>query len=610
MCAINGITRRDRDLVERMNTATRHRGPDGSHIVELENVTLGHNRLAIIDVSDAGRQPRTSNDGRFTIVFNGEIYNYRELRTELSTVYNFVSETDTEVLLAGYTVWGREVFPRLRGIFACALHDATDQSLLLVRDQLGVKPLYYRNDGASLTFSSELSGILAGITEPTLDPVSLVSYVRMHYTPSPQTLISGVSKLPPGHLLYYRDGIATIERYYRPYTGVATDVSHRSIYQTIDEAVHRQLISDRPVGVFLSGGLDSSIVLHHMAQHESDIRTFSIRFEMPAGAEREAGKFNADADLALRTARFYGTKHQTFTVSLAELRSGLISLMESVDEPIANPTVVSQYILGKKVRESGIVVALGGDGGDELFGGYTRHRAAVAAYLFQSVPHFLTGMLRHIAPRFVKLSVPLGPQFHESIMALPEKTVASIVRPGSLALPALSSVLQEHYVLTPCGRTPVDTFMRVDRETWLPDESLLRSDKTQMAHGIEYRVPLLDLDVVTLADHIGIFKKTWPNQGKRVLRSTYRTHLPEYLFNQPKRGWISPGAKWLRDPGILAVVQETCTSGFYSGLDGFIDWDAVGRMIATHVSGEQYALHPLWNVFQLQVFARKFKVRF
>jgi asparagine synthase (glutamine-hydrolysing) len=289
MCAINGVTANDRSVVERMNEATKHRGPDGSRVWEGKGITLGHNRLAIIDLSDRALQPMHSTDGRYTIVFNGEIYNYRELRAELSS-YSYNTESDTEVLLAAYIQWGNEMFSRLRGIFAFAVWDAQEEQLTLARDHMGVKPLYYRVEGDRLSFSSELSAFAESGTK--LDHTALALYMEIQYVPSPRTLLDGVSKLRPGHALCFSHGKASIERYYAPEhgRGVPEHYAHRAVnattlYQGIGNAVQRQLVSDRPIGMFLSGGLDSSIVLHHMCEHVKDVRTFSVDFEMVHGAE-------------------------------------------------------------------------------------------------------------------------------------------------------------------------------------------------------------------------------------------------------------------------------------------------------------------------------------
>ncbi len=607
MCAINGTTKNDKELVLKMNKAIEHRGPDGTSIYESDGVTLGHNRLAIIDLSNNAAQPMQSSDGRYVIVFNGEIYNYRELKKSLSGTTNWQSESDTEVLLAAYKEWKEGMFEKLRGIFTFAIWDKQEKSLLLARDQMGVKPLYYASKEGSLLFSSELSGILAGIQDPELDIEAASLYLSLQYAPSPKSLVKGVSKLRPGHTLRWQNGTSTIKRYYTPKIDTNNHATN-SIYQTIDNAVNRQLISDRPVGMFLSGGLDSSIVLHHMSKHVSDVRTFSVGFEMVAGAEAEADKFNADSVLAERTAKQYGAKHKTYQIPLKDIGDSLEQIFVSGDEPIGNPTFVSQYFLSKWVRQDGIVVALGGDGGDELFGGYTRHRAFVSAQLFQKLPGFIQAGASALYPKLNKLRLSLPLDLHTELMMLDDSLVNKVLNNNQNPRELAKKILSERYRELSIDN-PNQAFSLVDRETWLPDESLARSDRSSMASGVELRVPLLDLDVVSLTDQIPTRNKTWPHEGKRVLRNAYKQHLPEYLFNQPKRGWISPGAKWLRNPIINEWAKEVFSSQYYNGLDELFNWNQVQQMLLDHTEKRGYYLYPLWNILALQAWARHHGIR-
>jgi asparagine synthase (glutamine-hydrolysing) len=596
-----------------MNEATRHRGPDGSQIYESEGVTLGHNRLAIIDLTDAALQPMESADGRYIIVFNGEIYNYRELKALLiERGCVFTTESDTEVLIAAYATWGKGMLPRLRGMFAFGIWDTKTETLLLARDHMGIKPLYYQEKEGVLAFSSELSACMGN--EDVLDETAVNLYFEFQYVPSPHSLIAGVHKLPPGYMLTHTAGKSVLERYYAPEEGLGipervSEPSSHDLYRDIDAAVARQLVSERPVGMFLSGGLDSSVVLHHMAEHTEHVRTYSVGFEMVDGAN-EYEKFNADAALAARTAQVYGARHTTFTLTLAHIRENLETMMGALDEPVANPTALSQYFLSEKVREDGTVVALGGDGGDELFLGYTRHRMLMATYYFQKLPNGVQSLLSLTHPRVAKLMTPLGAPFHVGIMANKEKSVTPVLRSGMHPYAYARSYFDERYGALQRAHHPAHAFMYVDRATWLPDESLHRSDRTSMAHGLEMRVPLIDLDVVTSADQIPVYKKVTPFEGKQFLRRAYRSHLPSYLFHQPKRGWISPGAKWLRDPEILETVTQILSPTYYDGLGTLYNWKAIQTLLTDHVERRTYALYPLWNLLALQIWARKHGVRY
>lgn len=608
MCAINGIFGVDRELVDRMNRETKHRGPDGSGIYCNNYVTLGHNRLAIIDTSDRAAQPMQSNDGTVVISFNGEIYNFGELKAILSAEYLFKTESDTEVLVAAYQKWGIEMLAKLRGMFAFAIWDNKEKALYLVRDQMGVKPLYYTFASQRLIFSSEIAGVIAASKSRHLDAAATFLYLKINYAPSPRTIVSGIEKLGPGeYMKITKQGKHHRHQYYNPSRGLGIGVTKPNVYDSIDDVVKGQLVSDRPLGVFLSGGLDSSIILHHAVQNIPKIRTFSIDFEMVKGGEAEAGKFNADARLAEKTADIYGAEHTTFTLTLDDIRNNLISIFEEIDEPIANPTSVSLYLLAKKTREAGVVVALSGSGGDELFGGYTRHRALMAAYWYQHLPVLARRALVHLGGRFVKLNTPFPDEIHHNIVALKDRLVERTLKPEKkgMADSVTKTYFKELYANTDRQPHPVQRFLLADRSSWLPDESLLREDHTSMRHGLELRVPFLDIDVVATADSIPMNKKTTPLLGKKILREIYRPHLPDFLFNQPKRGFLSPGAKWMRDETIKKTMKEVLSSSYYNGLDTIFDWDAIQEMYEEHLMHNCYNLYPLWSIAQLQVWARK-----
>ncbi len=608
MCAINGVTKNDEVLVERMNEATRHRGPDGSRIWSGNGITLGHNRLAIIDLSDAALQPMKSTDGRYVIVFNGEIYNYRELRAELENGYTFTTQSDTEVLIAAYAKWGEEMFPKLRGMFAFGLWDNQKNTLLLARDHMGIKPLYYSLENGVLAFSSEMPAVLCAKEKPMLDMTSVGFYLSMEYVPGPQSLIEGVSKLQPGHLLRYQNGNVTIASYLEPLP-LKKPVPEEQIYNTIDQAVERQMVSDRPIGAYLSGGFDSSIVVHHMAKYSAHTKTYSVDFEAVKGEENDSVKFNADAQLAKRTSAFYGTEHKILTITLDDIRSNAENMLASVSEPIANSTALTQFLLSDFVRKDGVVVALGGDGGDELFAGYTRHRIAMGAYLYQQLPNFVQQLGAKVSPRIGKLSTPFFTPLHRALMVKDEKKIRPFL---TRDLPINQNVTKyfDSLYADPMfkGIHPLDVFMNVDRRTWLPDECFIRSDYASMAHGLELRIPLLDNDVVRMADELSIWKKVLPHQGKRIIRSAYKKYLPPHLYSEPKRGWLSPAAKWFRDPIINKLAKNVFSSSYYDGLDGLFDWEKVQEILDAHVEKRGYYLYPLWNILALQIWAREHNV--
>ncbi|MCR4285858.1 MAG: asparagine synthase (glutamine-hydrolyzing) [Candidatus Kaiserbacteria bacterium] len=610
MCAINGTTEKNTELIERMNKRTKHRGPDGSRVWEGEGVTLGHNRLAIIDLREVASQPMKSADGRYVIVFNGEIYNYRELRAGLSGQYTFTTESDTEVLLVAYSIWGEGMFSKLRGIFAFGIWDMKEGTLLLARDHMGVKPLYYRIHDGVLTFSSEMSGVLESVEKRVLGHDALSFYLSMEYVPSPLTPIEGVMKLPPASMLHFKDGAHSVTSF-RDALPKKRSVRNEEVYDALDTAVARQLVSDRPVGAYLSGGFDSSLVVHHMAKHSSHVRTYSVDFEAVRGQEDDSSKFNVDAELARKTAVFYGTEHKTFTISLGDIERDFESIIANTSEPNANPTAITQFFLSDFVRKDGTIVVLGGDGGDELFGGYPRHRITLGASLYQLMPQVLQKGFGMIHPRIAKLGTPMGTALHRALMVKDEKKLLPFLKAPLPINADTTTFFDEKYRdVVKEGRHPLDVFMEVDRETWLPDECFIRSDYASMAHGIELRVPIVDIDVVHLSDEIFVWKKTLPHEGKRIIRHAYKKYLPPHLYGQPKRGWLSPAAKWFRDPNINAFAREVFSSGYYDGLDGLFDWDEVQALLSDHVDKRGYYLFPLWNILVLQIWAKEQRAMF
>ncbi len=601
MCGINGTSTPNETLVSKMNAATAHRGPDGSSVYSTKSFTLGHNRLAIIDVSTRSNQPMVSNDGRYVIVFNGEIYNFKELREELRPHYQFKTEGDTEVLLAGYITWGKTVLSRLRGIFAFAILDQVDNSIVLVRDHAGVKPLYYVINEQGLVFSSELKGLIAA-GHKTLSRDMVALYISMQYIPSPHTILEKVQKLQPGEVLSYKNGSVAITQYQTASLN-QPKATERKTYDVIADAVEHQLISDREVGLFLSGGLDSSIVLHHAKDAMANIKTFSLGFELDDSSEENQAKFNFDSSTAAMTADHYGISNKQFMLTHNDVAMHLETVLAALDEPVANPTAFTKYMLSKWVRAEGIIVALGGDGGDEIFKGYPRYRAALVAEYFQLLPELLQKGIGGVYERAKKLSVPLGPVFHAKLVTNSCK-YENIIKHEFDTRAFAENLLTIKYKTYAHGLEGVEGFIAADSHLWLPDESLHSTDRATMAHGLEYRVPFLDQLVMAHAATIPLHKNLSPRLGKKVLRSVYADVLPAHLFVRRKRGWLSPAAKWFRDEKINNQMNHIMSNSYSSVFSDMIDWDQARGLLAQHVDGAVYAVNPLWNLVQLQVWAK------
>lgn len=608
MCAINGCSGSNYALVERMNSITKHRGPDGSNVWAHERVTLGQNRLAVIDLSDTANQPMHSTDGRLTIVFNGEIYNYRELRAEL-VGYQFKTNSDTEVILAAYSKWGKSAFEKFNGMFAFALWDNSTQELILVRDRVGIKPLYYTQSQGELFFSSEIKGVLECGVLRKLDLEAFNEYLRVLYVPAPRTMFAGVYKLMPGMMLVYKEGNVTLlGTYLYDYTPeasseepfVATPVE---LYDTVERAVTRQLVADVPVGVYLSGGVDSSAVLHSMAQTHGKINTFSVGFELTEA--EESAKFNADFLLARRTAKHYGTTHHELLMRSDEAQSLFERAVWHLDEPISNPTILPMFALAQETKKH-VTVALGGDGGDELFGGYERYRWSLRASYYQKLPSASRDVCSALSSSLRKLNTPPGVLRFEQFMFQKDQTVSRVVKSEYLTLAA-----HEFFSEKFAGRhekTFEDSFMKVDEMTWLVDESLMRSDKMSMAAGLETRVPLLDNELLAFSQRLSRGQKVTLWETKKILKTAFKGHLPDYLFSQPKRGWFSPGAKWLRHERFSSYAREVLCAGYYSPTSSLFNWPEVTRMLERHERREEYNLTMLWALLTFQAWARAYKI--
>ncbi|MBX9765542.1 asparagine synthase (glutamine-hydrolyzing), partial [Patescibacteria group bacterium] len=402
MCAINGIVggkgKGDEALIVGMNAATKHRGPDGSRVFFDSGVALGFNRLAIIDLSEGAMQPMSDVSGRYTLVFNGEIYNYRELKRELSE-YPFKTESDTEVVLAAYSRWGETAFSRLNGMFGLAVYDSKEKKLVIARDSAGIKPLYYHFENGRLLFSSEIKAILEAGIPRTLNREAFGHYLRLLYVPAPHTMFTGIKKLLPGHTLTFSEGAIAVA----PFRGRFPDAEGAHSFQdaktlvrkTVEDAVSRQLVSDRPVGLYLSGGIDSSVILASAVKTHPAINSYSVGFSL--GEDEQSEKFNADVALAKRTAQHFGATHHEFMLSSEDVLSLFTDAVRHLDEPIGNATALSQLYLARMVKPTATVV-LTGDGGDEMFGGYERYRLAHIAERFGGlVPGFLAqGKLEHV----------------------------------------------------------------------------------------------------------------------------------------------------------------------------------------------------------------------
>ncbi len=623
MCGIHGFNFTDKDLIDKMIGETKHRGPDDSGFFLSSGWSLGHNRLSIIDLSSDGHQPMHTKDGRYSIVFNGEIYNFQEIKNELlSKGYQFFSKTDTEVILFAYQEWGKECLKRFNGMFAFALLDNKTEELFLARDPIGIKPLYYHYENGRFIFASEAKAILRHGISRELDTEAMNMYFRLLYVPAPFTIWKKIRKLEAGSYATVKNGELVLGRYWNyPDTPLLSDKREMEteIKRLLLDSVKLQLVSDRPIGVFLSGGIDSTIITGLMSTLTPHVQTFSVGFE----ETEESEKYNNDMKVARQTAKHFGTAHNEYTLSSRQIIDALPSAIYHMDEPISNHVQAVNMLLAKSVREKATVV-LGGDGGDELFGGYERYYYNYLIDSFQKLPSFLrtnaaTGMLLKSLQRedlFRKLNTPPGVSRYMEFFAQKEKMIASFLKPSVNAPGATESVLEDLYFKKTDSSDFTRQFMRTDVLSWLPSESLARSDKMSMAAGIEQRVPFLDHRLVEFADRIPVRYKIGAKglrfgsvghhyEGKLILKSAMKEYLPEFVLSQPKWGWFSPAAKWIRGE-MEPLLREVLDPGFNAETAAFFDFGVLNKILDDHISKKHYALNTLWSVMTFQLWYKQF----
>lgn len=614
MCGINGFNFKNAELIQKMNAETHHRGPDQTDFWIGETISLGHDRLSIIDLSERATQPMWDFAKELVIIFNGEIYNFKELRQELEKKYSFHSESDTEVILYSYREWGIECVKKFNGIFVFALWDTRTSELYLARDHSGVKPLYYFYDGTRLIFSSEIKGILVHDIPREVDPEAFNLYFQLLYTPGPLTMFRGIKKLPAASWLHLgKNNTITIQKYWQVecFDDLASyHETLNAIRRLFDDSVERQLISDRPVGVFLSGGLDSTAVLGRVKQCTAGaVKTFSVGFDVQSGHE----KFNADFFLARQTAKFYGTDHHELIISAKDIENNLADIAWHLDEPNFNPTAGAIFLLSKLAKEQ-VAVVLGGDGGDELFGGYPRYFYSCLISHYQRLPEFVQqagGQLLRLMKKerlAHQLALPANEQRVLTFLAQKESLLARVINPALFRPKVSEYYLHQQYFN---GKNLEDfekQFMQLDRQSWLVDESLLRSDKMTMAHGLEERVPILDYRLIELAARIPTrwkmklhFSNLRHFQGKHIWREAIREYLPEHLLHEEKRGWFTPMAKWLR-----AELRQPVEDILSRLEPAFFNQEAVREIWQKHLTGEVYNLNSIWAMVMWQLWYERF----
>jgi asparagine synthase (glutamine-hydrolysing) len=622
MCGIAGIVYNDRDrpvepdLLSRMARALVHRGPDDHGIWTDDGVGFSHRRLSIIDLSPAGRQPIPNEDESVWVVFNGEIYNFRELRRDLDAAgHRFRSATDTEVIVHLYEEEGPACVERLHGMFAFALWDVKRRQLLLARDRIGKKPLKYSEIDGGLVFASELKAILdSGTVDRELDLDDIDRYLTLGYVPSPGTGFARIRKLPPGHTLLWRDGDFKIERYWSldfRRKHARTDREWKeAIRGTVQQAVSRRLVSDVPLGVFLSGGIDSSIVTACMAEaSDRPVETFSIGFEQQSQDE---------LPYARKVAELYSTNHHELIVRADDVDL-LPVIAEAYEEPFGDTSALPTYLLARETRRF-VTVALNGDGGDEGFAGYQRyariHRWSRWGSLIRgSGLHAITGLASRAdrwAPRWLgrriegvheMSDVDLATRYAwlTRVFSLRERRRLYREPFAALAMPGRERIcpwMEDER----SGVDDLDRLLFTDSMTYLPDDLLVKVDIASMANSLEARSPLLDHEVLELAASIPAGAKLRHGSLKRLLKEAFRDRLPAELLRQPKRGFGSPVQEWFRGPRV-PFARETLLAQD-ARVREWLRPAAVTGMIESHQNSQEPRGSQLWVLIMLELWLR------
>jgi asparagine synthase (glutamine-hydrolysing) len=639
--ALDGVRSRDafKDDSVRMTAALRHRGPDaeGFWFDYEHGLALGHRRLSILDLSEAGHQPMVSADGRYVIAFNGEIYNFSQLRRELeaaSSAPAWRGHSDTEVLLAAIAAWGVEAtLRRLIGMFAFALWDRDHRCLVLARDRIGEKPLYYGRLGGHFVVASELKALRAHQAwDRDIDPGSVALFLRHGYVPTPYSIYHGIYKLTPGCYMEvyperelrseakpvaYWSAREVVER--PPFAQSELDPAGATDHldRLLRASVQRQMVADVPIGAFLSGGIDSSMVVSLMqAQSPAPVRTFTIGFHEQGFDE---------APQAKEVARHLGTQHTELYVTPCEAMEVIPSLPTVYDEPFADASQIPTYLVSKLARTQ-VTVALSGDGGDELFGGYTRY--AIGKALWRQarwMPHGMrrraTEWIHAIAPsRIDRAFASLWPLLPERIRfahagdklhkmadlmdtSVPEDMYQRLVSYWRHPGPVVAGGSEHRTVMSDPNQWPaLDDFtermMYFDLVAYLPDDILVKVDRAAMAVSLETRMPLLDHRVVEFAWQLPLSMKIHAGQGKWLLRQVLQRYIPRALIDRPKKGFVVPIDAWLRGP--LREWAEPLLSVSRLKATGMLDHDAIRAKWQEHLSGTRNWQYLLWAVLMLQ----------
>jgi asparagine synthase (glutamine-hydrolysing) len=584
-----------RQDIERMTRSITHRGPDDEGYYLAGPLGFGFRRLSIIDLA-GGHQPMSDREESVWVIFNGEIYNFPELKRELEGLgHVFRTKSDTEVIIHGYKQWGDEVLNHLNGMFGLAIWDVNKQRMVVARDPFGIKLIYYKIDGDRVSFGSEIRAVVAAKNEKAeVDPVSLNLFLRYRYTPSPFTIFSGVRKLAPGTMLVFEKGNYILRRWYqyepKPFSPLkSVDEAREELLELYKQSVKRQLLSDVPLGLLLSGGVDSGLLLALMNLYGKSWHTYTIGY----------GSSYTDDELkdAAETASIFGSKHATVMLDRKAFEEALPQIVACLEEPIASSSIVPMYFVCKRARED-VKVALVGQGPDELFGGYRRHIGVRYGALWGGLPgpvRSAVGSVISALPRnemlkrgLHSLDVPDRMRRYQNVLSLmPGNEIDGLFQEGVLAPAPGDKILDAWQDLAPLMNETDELggFQFLELRSTLPDELLMYADKLSMAHSLEVRVPFLDKEIVEYAERLPSNLKVRNGSGKWLHRQVCQAFLPATILKRKKRGFgVNVVDDWFR--GTARKKMEEILLDRDSQIYRYLRPSAVKQIYEEHRSGQ------------------------
>jgi asparagine synthase (glutamine-hydrolysing) len=620
MCGICGIVNVDRsepvdpNLIERMTTVLVHRGPDDDGYFVEGNAGFGHRRLSIIDLG-GGKQPIFNEDESILIVFNGEIYNYADLTKELTQLgHKFKSRSDTEAIVHAYEQYGDACVEHFRGMFAFAIWDRRHKRLLVARDRLGIKPLYFYQCDGFLAFASEIKSLLQiPSVSRVVDPDALKSYLTLRYVPGPQTMFMGISKLQPGHLLVMDDRGVRIRKYwdleYRSGEAMSSEDYLGRFQELLEESVKLRLVSEVPLGVFLSGGLDSSAILAVMSKlrERERIKTFSIGYDVPTAQQEKVNEF----EYARLAANSFGAEHHEFKLTAEDFRDSLSDLVWYLDEPLADDSCIPLYFIARLARKH-ITVVLSGEGADEILAGYgiyKRMMAVDAAY--ESFPRLTPWVARRLASLFQGqvcrryarwATLPMEQRYRGVSMGMPAELQDQLL--GRQYGQTSADAAFHSCIHAVPQKDVLNRMLYADAKIWLPDDLLLKADKMTMANGLELRVPFLDHKLVEFAATLPADLKLKGRTGKYLLREAMKNVLPKRIIHRPKRGFPVPTGSWLRKE-LKDFVHDTLLAND-AACRGYMNSSVIEKIVREHEQGTENRRQEIWTLLIFEIWHKLF----